>query len=431
MEHIKFNIPFGNEKVTIRVPCSNYIKPKSKTSIKPLLDPENEINRSLINPVGTIPLKEMSSEKKNACIVISDITRNIPYRIVLPPVLRVLHASGIKKKNIRLLVAVGSHKVNTEKELRLMIGDDIFEKYNIITHDCLDDSINVEIGKTKDGNKIKINRNFIDSDLKILTGGIVPHGWAGFSGGPKSICPGIASAETIKVTHSPRILNDPSVQNGVLEGNIFYEITTDIGSKAKVDFVVNVVLNENKDIMGVFSGDLIKAHTEGAKLSKKFTTITYPDYLDIVIAGGGGYPLDTYLYQSVRALYLAKEITRKNGTIILVAECDEGIGHEGFEKQLHKFNSMEEYEKDILNKKDFELGQWGIGWIYGLAEVADIYIYSYSKSIDKLPSNIFKRTTNIQKLLNGLINKKNNSKIGVLKDGTFYIFKVKKKSKKY
>lgn len=253
MEDKKFNIPFGNEEVTVTVPYPNYVKPEKKASIRPVPNPENEINRSLMNPIGTVPLKEMSSGKKNACIVISDITRNIPYRIILPPILKVLDVAGVEKKNIKLLVAIGSHRVNTEKELRLMVGDDIFKEYNIITHDCLDDSVNVEIGRTKDGNKIKINRNFIDSDLKILTGGIVPHGWAGFSGGPKSIiCPGIASAETIKVTHSPRILNDPSVQNRVLEGNIFYEITADIGSKAKVDFIVNAVLNENKDIIGVF-----------------------------------------------------------------------------------------------------------------------------------------------------------------------------------
>lgn len=253
----------GESTVEVTLPAS--VRVLEMDPAEPVADPDGAIRQALADPIESPPLKALAKSKKNACIVISDFTRPVPNRIILPPILETLEESGIQRDNITILIATGMHRPNQGDELESMVGREIMDRYQIINHYCRKAETYRKIDEIE-GSPIELNKHYLDADLKILTGLIEPHFYAGYSGGRKAILPGISSYETMKFMHSFQLIDHSKVKNCLLTGNPFHEYGLRVAELAGVDFILNVVINKQREITGVFAGHYNHAHLAGCKL---------------------------------------------------------------------------------------------------------------------------------------------------------------------
>ncbi|MDI3533259.1 MAG: lactate racemase [Synergistaceae bacterium] len=323
---MRISIPYGRNFLKAEVP--NLIATLEPPYVKQLDDPNAVLMDKLENPIGSPSLRSLAENKKDAVIVINDITRPCHSEILVPGIVKVLNEAGISDERIKLLVATGNHRGNTREELEGMIGSDIVNRIEIYNHDAMDKKSMVYLGTTKRGIPVYINKIFVEASLKILTGIVSPHHSAGFGGGRKSVLPGIAGIDSIRPHHSfPIRPFEPSM--GWIDGNPMHEESLSAAKMAKVDFIVNVVNNIEEKIAGIFAGDLDQAHRAGVDMCNKVHRVKVPRKADVVITSPGGFPRDFDLHQSQKAVVPAEMCCKKGGVIILVAEASDGIGKFG------------------------------------------------------------------------------------------------------
>lgn len=337
-------LPFGNSNIKVKIPLKNYLGTMKPNKVEGLKNIKEELEESLQNPFGTKKLSEIAKEKQGiACIVINDITRPTPTKKLLPKIIDQLKIGGIDNQNIIILVATGTHRANTRDELEKMVGFDILKNFKVINHNSKDPEELEYLGKTKRGIPVQINKWYYKANIKILTGTIAPHQSAGYSGGRKSILPGISGEEALKMHHSYKLrMEGPAM--GKLKNNYFHEEAIEAAKIAGVDFIVNVVQNSKKEVVKIVSGHFLEAWIEGVKWAKKVHEVDAPATVpDIVITSPGKFPRNVNLYQSQKAISPAEEIVKKGGTIILVSDCPEGIGGgNNFQRWLKEANSCDE-----------------------------------------------------------------------------------------
>lgn len=337
MTSLMVTIPVGDQKLNVAVP--NVIGVISPEKISGVAEERAEIARSLSNPIGTKPLRELAVSRKNAAIVINDITRPYPGGLMVEEIAKELNAAGIDDEKIILVVAYGNHRVNTRDELCAAYGSKVIDRFRVVHHRAVDSSTLKRVGYTKSGMDIQINREFAEADLKITTGCITPHQLAGFSGGRKSILPGIAGIQSLKAHHSFPVRPEKT-SLGWLEGNRFHEEAMEAAYLAGVDFIVNSVDNAERELVSCVSGELTEAYKQGIELCKKIWTVAVPCKPDVVLVSPGGFPRDFDLHQSQKAIGCAEMICREGGEIILCAEARDGSGKPG--KVLSEAESPEE-----------------------------------------------------------------------------------------
>ena len=309
-------------------------------------DVRAEIARSLDAPIGSEKLEVLARGRKNAAIVVNDITRPYPGGEMVLEIAKKLHLAGMRDEQISLIVAYGQHRKNTTEELTAAFGEEVTARFRIVHHDCRDEAQLADLGTTEGGVRVVVNRAFAQADLKILTGCIAPHQFAGFSGGRKSVVPGIAGLETIQKHHFCPIRPEKASM-GVLAGNRFHEAVR-AARIAGVDFIVNAVENTEREIVRCVSGDLEEAFYAGAELSRRIWTVHVPEKPDIVIVSPGGFPRDIDLHQSQKSLACAEMLCRENGGVILCAACPDGAGKPGI--LLEKAASPDEVMEAFLRE---------------------------------------------------------------------------------
>ncbi|HDP80406.1 MAG TPA: nickel-dependent lactate racemase [Spirochaetes bacterium] len=348
----------GKRTVPVRVPESNLLKVLTMNERPPVSDPAGRLRALLEKPTGCAGLVEMARGRSSACVLICDITRPVPNRVLLPSILDSLHLAGLGKEDILVLIATGMHRPNLGDELVELVGPEIALSYNVQNHYALDADAHRSAGLTSHGTDALLDRRFLDADLKIATGFIEPHLMAGYSGGRKLVIPGVASLETVKRMHRPEIIDHPRAREGVLEGNPFHEEAVETARMAGLDFIVNVALNERREITGIFAGDMEAAHLEGVDFVRGMVRSTAPAPADIVITGGGGYPLDATWYQTIKGLTAAMPVVKEGGTIIIVSSCDRGIGSEEFAGLVRRYSDLDRFMADIYRPEFFVIDQW-------------------------------------------------------------------------
>jgi nickel-dependent lactate racemase len=323
----------------------------------PLPDPEGAIRAALLVPIGSPPLAEIARGRKDAVVVISDLTRPVPNGLVLPPVLDTLEGAGISRQRIEILVGTGLHRPNTREELVAMTSRAIVDRYRIRNHVARNPDEHRHLGKTSRGTEIWLDRGYLEADLKVVTGLIEPHLMAGFSGGRKGVAPGLAGVETMRSAHGPAMLEE-RIGPGILEGNPFHQDLLEIARRAGVDFLVNVSIDRGRRLTGVFAGDLEKAHAEGVRRVEHEVRVDLDAPADVVVTAAGGYPLDATYYQSIKALIGALNVVRRGGTIILAAALSEGIGSADFQRLLGEMKDGDEFMARIRSPGFFSIDQW-------------------------------------------------------------------------
>ncbi len=329
--------------------------------------------------------------------------------------------AGVNEKSIFILIGNGTHRPTTNNEKLELAGKDILERFPVFDHSATDNSMLIHLGEN-----FYVNRRYLESDLKIITGMIEPHFFAGFSGGRKGVCPGIAGIESIKIFHGFEFLESPYTKPGNLENNPCHIFATEFAKRAGVDFIVNVTINKNKEITGVFSGELEKAFLAGVEFCRKTSTCYANRKYPIVITTNGGYPLDIDFYQSVKGMIAALEIIEDSGIIICVSECRDGVGSENFRKLLLEMKTPEQFMEKIKQPGCFLDVQWGVQPLVHILERARIFLIS---RLSKQDAELCRCVpfANIDQALSEAYNQYGeNTEIAVIPDGPYTIVQMKK-----
>jgi len=310
---------------------------------------EHELVRvAMASPIGSLTLSELAKGKKNIVIIASDHTRPVPSKVIIPEMLEQLR-SGAPDSDITILIATGCHRGTTKDELISKFGEDIVLKERIVVHDCDDRDMLVNIGTLPSGGVCEINRLAIEADLLVAEGFIEPHFFAGFSGGRKSVLPGIAGRSTVLANHCSEFIAHQCARTGILEGNPIHEDMLWAAMKAELAYIVNVVLNEDKKVIFATAGAPADAHMAGVTfLREKCAVSARPS--DIVISTNGGYPLDQNVYQAVKGMTAAERAVKEGGVIIMIAKSDDGIGGEHFYRQLADEPDIQKTTELFLNR---------------------------------------------------------------------------------
>ncbi len=374
---MRVRLEYARTGLDVELPDERVVRSLSYKNARPLADPAAEVARVLARPTGAPPLAQLARGRKDACVVISDITRPVPNQLILEPLLATLEAQGIAREKITILVATGLHRPSTRAELVEMVGPQFVERYQIVDHHGQELSEHTYLGDSPRGVPIWIDSRYVKADLKITTGLIEPHLMAGFSGGRKLICPGIAALETVKVWHGPDFLEHPKADCGILDGNPVHEENTWIGRHVGCDFIVNVVIDAERRPLCFVAGDMEQAFLQGVEFVKRVVVDTVPEPVDIVVTSSAGYPLDTTFYQAVKGLTGALGIVKQGGTIIMAASLSEGIGSREFESLFEENPSLEGFVERILGKDYFVLDQWQLEELAKVRRKAKVKVVSH------------------------------------------------------
>ena len=389
-------LKYGKEEVRLPIQDKNIIKILNPEEQKVLLNPENKLRELLKNPIGCLSLRELIFQKKASkiLIIVNDITRPTPYKIILPPLLDELKQIGIKRKNIIFIIATGIHRNNSQEEIENIFGEDISSTYKFINHNSNDPYLK-DLGKLKSGNELWVDPIVSNVDFIITTGVIVPHYMAGFSGGRKSILPGICGRKTIETNHSNMV--HPNARAGNLRDNPVHEEMQEAARKVGVDFNINVVTNEHREIIEIVAGELYKSWLKGVEVCKKTYLCPIEQKAEVIVASAGGYPKDINVYQAQKALENAYQAVKTGGTIILLAKCSEGYGEPTFEKWIEEASSPDDIIKRLENK--FVLGGHKAYAIARAVKEVEVILIS-SLSQDKVRKLFFIPMEDISQALN-------------------------------
>jgi len=342
-----FKLAYGKEILSFEVPSAVKIQEIEAKVSQPIMDIEEAVRQAVAHPLGTAPLIEVVKPGDKVVIVVSDITRLwVRADVLLPILLDVLNEAGVPDKDISIVTATGDHRLQTVEEHTAICGAKVLDRVPIYDHECNAPDL-VDLGLSKQGTPIKVNRRIWEADKVILTGGIAYHLLAGFGGGRKSIAPGVCGYEMIQKNHAlalkeagPSGLN-PNIQTGKMEGNPVAEDMLEIARLVGVDFILNVVVNEKKEFVYIAAGELHQAHLAGCRVTEEIFGIEIKEKADLVIVSSGGYPKDIQLYQSIKALDNATYAVKEGGIIILVSECSDGIGSQPFQDYF-KYGEVED-----------------------------------------------------------------------------------------
>lgn len=367
------NVQYGESDIAIEVPSNTQkIEPKDIES----KDNEQEaVINSLRNPIDTKPLKELVNMNDKVAIVISDITRPTPNHILVPALIEEL--SHVPKENFVIINGTGTHRDQTNEEFEKMLGKWVVENIKIVNNHCQDKNTLSYVGESKFGCEVFLNKDYVEADFRITTGFIEPHFFAGFSGGPKGNMPGIAGIDTIMTFHNAKMIGDPKATWGNMLNNPVQDMTREVNSMCPPDFMLNVTLNQEKEITEVFAGELFAAHDRGCEYVKKHAMIPCDNRFDVVITSNSGYPLDQNLYQSVKGMSAAQKIVKKGGTIIVVAECRDGVPNHGNFAEIFKLADTPQELLEIINDPSFKMfDQWQVQKQAVVQEWANVLVHS-------------------------------------------------------
>ncbi len=371
---MRVRLAYGRDGLEVELPDerTTVIEP---TYVPGLPDADGAILTALRNPIGTLPLRQLVNPTQRVAISVCDITRPMPSKTLLPRLLGEL--SHVPPENITILIATGTHRANTSGELSEMLGEDVVSKYRIVNHNGFDDSSLAKIGATESGIDVFLNKLWTESDIRITMGFAEPHFFAGFSGGPKMVAPGLAGFNTIMRLHNAEMIGSPKARFGITVGNPIHDAIREIARMSGVDFAVDVTINREHRITSVYAGEIFAVHKAACAVARRLAMQPINSEFDVVLTTNSGYPLDQNLYQAVKGMSAAAQVVRDGGKIICAAECSEGIPEHGqYRNILASRNSPEELLEMIEQPSYERHDQWQAQIQAQIQMRADVFLKS-------------------------------------------------------
>ena len=372
---MKIKLAYGEGHLAVEFPedRTTVIEPTASAGLP---DEHAALMSALDQPIGVPALRQLVHKDSRVTIVFTDITRATPNHRLIPWLLDYL-SSLVPRENITLLNGLGTHRPNTRAELEKLLTPAVVENYRVLNHEPENLAAHVQLGVTRDGTTALLNRHLVAADVRIITGFIEPHFFAGFSGGPKGIMPGVAHLRTVMSNHGARNIGDANAVFGVTEGNPIWEEMRDIALRAGPSFLLNVALNDERQITGIFAGDLIAAHQAGIEFVRRSAMQPVGELFDVVVTTNSGYPLDMNLYQGVKGMSAGARILKPGGTLILAAECREGMpANSPMDKMLRSVSGPEAVLALLAASGEARPEQWQAQILALIQRRANILVYS-------------------------------------------------------
>ena len=328
---MKIRLAYGQTGLTIDLPedRTTVIEP---TYVPGVPDQQGAVRAAIRNPLGRAPLRRLARPSQSVAISVCDVTRPMPTSTVLPILLGEL--TQVPDEQITVLIATGTHRANTPDELETMLGPEVVGRYRVVNHSAFEADQLLDLGETPDGTPLALNRIWAESDVRITLGLVEPHFFAGFSGGPKMVAPGLAGLETVMGLHRAELIGHPSATWGVTEGNPIHDAIRHIARSTGVDFSVDVTVNRDRQITSVYAGEVFAVHRAACDVAKRMAMRAVSEPFDVVVTSNSGHPLDQNLYQAVKGMSAAAQIVRPGGSIICAAECRDGLPDHGQYKEI-------------------------------------------------------------------------------------------------
>ncbi len=367
------SLAYGRGRLTIDVPDhAVVITPEDLPGLR---DEHGAFAAAVRAPIDAPPLRELAGPGDTVAIVIADITRPSPSERLVPWIMAEL--AQVPRQNFVIVNGTGSHRANTRDELIQMLGAEVVETVRIVNHNAFDDATLTRLGRTSYGGEIWVNNDYLRADVRIATGFIEPHFFAGFSGGPKGVVPGVAGIKTIMHLHNAQMIGDPRSTWARLHGNPVQGEIREAVAMAPPHFMVNVALNARRQITALWAGHYLTAHEAGCRFVVEHATRPVEEPFDVVISTNSGYPLDQNLYQTVKGMSAAARIVKPSGAIIAVSECSDGLPDHGNFKQLLQMRRTPQELLDMIEAPGFELyDQWEAQTQAIVQRKAEVYLYS-------------------------------------------------------
>lgn len=401
---MRIELAYGKTGLAIDLPDGADVTVVEPKYVEGLPDPVGAVREALRQPIGSPSLRAAVKPSDSVGIVFSDITRPTPNHLIMPVLLGELdHADS---GQIVLFNATGTHRPNTEAELRGMLGDEIVDGCRVVQNEAGDRDSHASVGRTSSGNDVWIQREFVACDVRILTGFIEPHLFAGFSGGGKAIMPGLALLETVMRNHSAANVENPLARWGITRGNPLWEEVREAAAMVRPTFLLNVTLNRDKEITGVFAGDWEEAHGRGCAFVKETAMVPVREPFDIVITSNSGYPLDLNLYQSVKGMSAAAQVVRVGGSIIVAADCWDGVPDHGEYARLLREAASLKSLLEMLRAPGFQRQDMWQAHIQALiCQQADVHFYSHNLTDAQIEEALLRPCRDIGALVAELLRK--------------------------
>lgn len=357
-----YKVPYGKTEIKFDLLPGMKGEVIHSQGLPPLGDISTAIDTTLAEPINSVPIRELAHKGDSACIVFTDITRDCPDYLLVPPILRELHTAGVRKHDITLLCGTGLHRPSTYEEKVAKLGAEVVQQYHIVDNEPQNPAHLVELGKTEKGTPVSVNKITYEADLLIATGIVEPHQYAGYSGARKTVAIGAAGEATIAYTHGPKMLDLPGTRLGLIEGNPFHQAIAEAARRSGLRFILNVVLDEEKRPVAIYGGEPEATFAKLVSVAQKLYTAPVPHQYDVVI-GGVGFPKDINLYQASRApsyiFFAPTPVIKKGGVLITPARCDEGagkgIGEQRFYQEMRSATSMSAL-LDTMRQRGYQPG---------------------------------------------------------------------------
>ena len=377
---MRLDLNYGRENYPLEVSGGWDVTVIRKPAMPLEPDPALAVRNALANPVGANSLEQEAHGLKTACILICDITRPVPNALLLPEIVRQLLDAGMKADDITVLVATGLHRPNEGAELAELVGDPwVLKTVRVVNHFARDDAAHVDLGRTATrGTPVKLDRRFVEADLKIATGLVEPHFMAGYSGGRKVIAPGVAHRDTITTFHSARFMAHPKADNCTLEGNPLHEEQLEIVRMLGHVLAVNTVIDEHRRLSFVNYGEILASHMQAVEFTQRYARVPVGRRFKTVVTSAAGYPLDKTYYQTVKGMVGPVDILEPGGNLIIVSECSEGLGsHEYADAQRRLIGlGPEGFLADISRKQFADVDEWQTQMQLKSMKAGTVHLYS-------------------------------------------------------
>ncbi|MDQ2083593.1 nickel-dependent lactate racemase [Xanthobacteraceae bacterium Astr-EGSB] len=354
-------LAFGRRQLSVELPDKAEPTIIRKVPLAKIVDPHGAVRQALAEPVAAAPYSELVKNRRSACVLICDITRPVPNRLFLRPLVEGLMTAGMPAEKITIVIATGLHRPNEGAELEELVGDPwVLQTVRVENHFARNEEDHVDLGATRRGTPVRIDRRFVDADLRIVSGLIEPHFMAGWSGGRKVIAPGVAYHETIRTFHNARFMEDPLAIQCNLVGNPLHEEQLEIVGKIGEVYAVNTIIDEERDLVFVNFGEVIASHAAAVDFVTESTVVKYPRRFKTVVTSSAGYPLDKTYYQTVKGMVTPMDILEPGGTLIIASECSEGFGSPEFLDAQQRMIAMgpERFLATLKAKSFAEIDEW-------------------------------------------------------------------------
>ncbi len=415
---MRLKLAYGRDGLYIDLPDGADITVIEPRYVAGLEDEGEALAAALAAPQGTAPLRDLVGTGDMVAVVFSDITRPMPNDRVLPPLLAALGDVGVDDDRITLINALGTHRPQSEEELVRMLGEELVQRYRIVQHDAWDDEQLVGVARNRAGRTVRVNRAYVEASVKILTGFVEPHFFAGFSGGPKAVLPGIADIESIMDNHGAELLSHPGATWAVTEGNPLWEELRDVVLATEPTFLLNVTLNRDRAMTGVFAGEMLAAHREATDFVRANALQPVESPFDIVITSNSGYPLDLNLYQAVKGMSAAAQIVKEGGDIIIAAECWDGIpSHGEYGRLLREASSVDALLTTIKTPGFRCHDQWEAQIQAQIQQKARVHVYADGLTDEELREALVIPCRSVEQCLQDLMRDRPGARIAVLPEG--------------